>query len=386
MFRNMPFILFIIILLAICVEPLLPLLIKEILYSISLTIKSIIILFLPIIIFCLLFKAMIILNNQATKFLSIILVLVCVSNYISTFLSHFVGEWVYKLDLSMITPKATLSLNHLWSLNIPALIANDTAMLGGIIIGIIASKLFKDISLKVAGKIDIFTNYFFKTLIYVIPLFVAGFIIKLQHESLMMIIFKDYSIILLIIAIAQFSYISLLYFIFNNCKISNFLISIKNMLPACISGFSTMSSAASMPLTIIGVGNNAKNKSLANSIVPTTVNIHLIGDCFAIPILAYAVLKSFDIAEPNLLNFLIFSFYFVLAKFSVAAVPGGGILVMLPILQEYLGFNGDMMSLITALYILFDPVITSANVLGNGVFAKMAEKCMGLFDKKNVLE
>lgn len=62
--------------------------------------------------------------------------------------------------------------------------------------------------------------------------------------------------------------------------------------------------------------------------------------------------------------------YFVLAKFSVAAVPGGGILVMLPILEAYLGLNGEMLSLITALYLLFDPVITCANILGNGAFAQ----------------
>lgn len=146
------------------------------------------------------------------------------------------------------------------------------------------------------------------------------------------------------------------------------------MLPAAISGFSTMSSAASMPLTIIGVENNAKNKDVALSVVPATVNIHLVGDCFAIPIFAYAVLKSFGMAEPSLFNYLIFTFYFVLAKFSVAAIPGGGIIVMLPILEGYLGFNGEMMSLITALYILFDPVITCANVFGNGAFAKMIDR------------
>jgi Na+/H+-dicarboxylate symporter len=125
-----------------------------------------------------------------------------------------------------------------------------------------------------------------------------------------------------------------------------------------------------MPLTIMGAENNAQNKDLARSVIPATVNIHLVGDCFAIPIFAYAVLKSFGMDEPSLLNYLIFSFYFVMAKFSVAAIPGGGIIVMLPILESYLGFSGEMMSLITALYILFDPVITSANVLGNGAFAK----------------
>lgn len=50
---------------------------------------------------------------------------------------------------------------------------------------------------------------------------------------------------------------------------------------------------------------------------------------------------------------------------------------MLPILEKYLGFNVEMMSLITALYILFDPVITAANVLGNGCFAKMIDNLLG---------
>ena len=134
-----------------------------------------------------------------------------------------------------------------------------------------------------------------------------------------------------------------------------------------------MSSAASMPLTIIGTEKNAKNKDLVHTVVPATVNIHLIGDCIAIPCFAFAILKNFDIAQPDVATYFMFSIYFVIAKFSVAAIPGGGIIVMLPILEQYLGFNSNMLSLITALYILFDPIITSANVLGNGAFAKIID-------------
>ena len=47
---------------------------------------------------------------------------------------------------------------------------------------------------------------------------------------------------------------------------------------------------------------------------------------------------------------------------------------MLPILHSYLGFNTEMMSLITALYILFDPMITCVNILGNGAFAKIIDQ------------
>jgi hypothetical protein len=49
-----------------------------------------------------------------------------------------------------------------------------------------------------------------------------------------------------------------------------------------------------------------------------------VGDCFAIPIFAFAVLKNFGHFEPAFMDYFIFAVYFMLAKFSVAAVPGGG--------------------------------------------------------------
>jgi len=189
------------------------------------------------------------------------------------------------------------------------------------------------------------------------------------HDGVMLVIVRDYAVIFGIVACSAFLYIALLYFAASHFQPKVFARSVRNMMPATIAGFGTCSSAAAMPLTILGTEKNSKDPDIARSIIPATVNIHLIGDCFAIPIFAFAVMKSFGFPEPTLVNYLIFALYFVLAKFSVAAVPGGGILVMLPILQTYLGFTAEMLTLITALYILFDPVITTANVLGNGAFA-----------------
>ena len=90
----------------------------------------------------------------------------------------------------------------------------------------------------------------------------------------------------------------------------------------------------------------------------------------------------FKLKETLLLNYFMFVVYFVIAKFSVAGIPGGGIIVMLPILESYLGFNSEMMSLITALYILFDPINTCINVLGNGAFAKMIDNIIFYWSRK----
>jgi Na+/H+-dicarboxylate symporter len=366
--------------------PIVPIDLKSGLYSISLSIMEIIVLILPFIIFGLLFKAAVELASHATKAIGVILAFVCCSNFLSTFLSHYVGIWIYNFDLSMALPDESEGLAPLWLFAAPKLITNDKAMFAGIILGIIAPRIGPKKAAKIALELEKLISKLLSNLLYLIPLFVAGFVIKLQHDGVMGIIVKDYTAVFAFIAIAQFIYLIAIYFLLNNFNLSKLALSIKNMLPAAISGFTTMSSAASMPLTIIGAERNAHNKDIVRSVIPATVNIHLVGDCFAIPIFAYAVLKSFGMPEPSLIKYVIFTFFFVLAKFSVAAIPGGGIIVMLPILERYLGFNAEMMSLITALYVLFDPVITCVNVLGNGAFAKVIDKYTRTIDNEKACQ
>jgi len=382
----MPFILLLIAAFIVLLDKFIPISVYQYLYAISLAIKSLIICLLPFIIFGLLFRAAINLAHNATRIISLILICVCCSSFLALFVSHFVGEMVYKFDLSIFLPKNTNGLEAAWIFEFPKFVSNDKAMFAGIILGIVTnwSKLAKinKIFVQISIKLERFIFKIFKFFIYLIPLFVAGFIAKLQHDGVVVMLIKDYTLIFITIVLAQFSYLLLAYFFINKFKAKQLLISLKNMLPAAISGFSTMSSAASMPLTIVGAENNAKLKDLVRSVIPATVNIHLVGDCFTTPILAYAVLKNYSMAEPSLLAYVIFAFYFVVAKFSVAAIPGGGIIVMLPILESYLGFNSEMMSLITALYILFDPVNTCVNILGNGAFAKMIDNLMYYLSKK----
>ena len=170
------------------------------------------------------------------------------------------------------------------------------------------------------------------------------------------------------------SYLVLMYGFASNFHLKKWVASIRNMLPAALAGFSSMSSAAAMPLTILASEQNCNNKNLARGVVPITTNIHLVGDCFGIPIMALAIILSFGGTLPSFADYMIFASFFVMAKFAVAAVPGGGILVMLPVLEQHLGFSGEMLSLITMLYMMFDPVLTGSNVMGNGGFAMVISR------------
>lgn len=369
MFRKMPFILLAMMILVGGFGQWIPPLFQSILYGMSLSIKSLIIFVLPFVVFGLLFKTTIHFANKASKMILLILVGICCSNFISTLLSYSVGTLAYQFDLSMAFPNETVALLPAWDFSLPKWIGNSQAMFSGIILGMILGWTKPGLAKVISSQLEKMINWILKGILFLIPIFIMGFVIKMHHDQVMSYIFRNYALIFVLIASAVFAYIAFIYLIVNQCQVKTCIHSLKNMLPAAIAGFGSMSSAAAMPLTILGTEKNSNNPDLARSIIPATVNIHLMGDCFAIPIFAFAVMKGFGVAEPAFVNYLIFAAFFVLAKFSVAAVPGGGILVMLPILENYLGFNAEMLSLMTALYILFDPVITCANILGNGGFA-----------------
>ena len=286
------------------------------------------------------------------------------------------------MKISLNMPEYAQELKPLWNLQLPSLISNTHALIFGLIAGV-ASTFIKSPWVESVKKYsEAIVSSILKFFMAIIPIFVCGFIIKLAHDGILYTIAKEYALIFFIVALSQMAYVAILFFMINRFDVKNTIISIKNMLPAALVGFGAMSSAAAMPLTLIGAEKNARRPDVAKSCIPATVNIHLIGDCLAIPIFAFAVLKNFSIPEPSIVQYALFTVFFVLAKFSVAAIPGGGIIVMLPILESYLGFTPQMLSLITALYILFDPVITTANVLGNGAFSQLIDRTCSLKEKR----
>ncbi len=353
-------------------------------YAISLTLKGILLMLLPFIIFVFLMHSMCQLRSGAIGFVILAFVMVVCSNFISTSLSGMLGEWGLNHIQQVAFVKANIvEIQAQWVFEFPKFLSNEIALFLGLFLGIVISFLQNQKLLRavdVGHKIVI--GFFQKYFIPLIPLFVLGFLMKMSHDGILELIIRDYLPILLMICCFVLTYIILLYGIVAKFNLRVWFRSIKNMFPAMITGFSAMSSASALPLIIEGVRQNTKHH-YGSSVAPITVNIHLIGDCFALPIFAFGIMISFGMPLPPIEQYLLFTVFFVLAKFAVAAVPGGGVFVMLPILEKYLGFNGEMLSLITALYILFDPIVTACNVLGNGAFAMHFSKIYQLLCRLN---
>jgi Na+/H+-dicarboxylate symporter len=331
----------------------------------------------------LLFKTISQFAKNATKLFLILVSAVCLSNFFATSVSYLIGEAIYSLNITLELTQFHGHLAPAWNWQVPKLCPNDLAMGAALILSVVCGIWRPDLAKTISGFFDHIVRRFIRVLLWLVPFFLIGFVLKMLHERTLQNLFVKYFYVLLIVICAQVLYIGLLLLVANRMQWRKAFGQIRNIFPAALAGFGSMSSAAAMPLTIVAAEKNTELPGFARFVIPLTVNIHLLGDCLAIPILAFAIMKHFGFCDPSIMDYMLFAFYFVIAKFSVAAVPGGGILVMLPILEAYLGFTTEMGALITALYILFDPIITCANVCGNSAFAVMLQRLLG---RKKYLE
>jgi len=365
--------------------PFMPESLQSFFYAISLTLKGFLLFVLPAIIFSCLFSCLLTFRGgKALGFMLVLFVVVCLSNYLATLIAYSVASLGLVELNPLITPASSLKeLQPLWEVAFPKWVSNEVALYLGFGLGSLFSFFpsARAYQFSVQAK-RIVTLFLEKTFIPVLPFFALGFILKMQYDGVLSKVIGSYLPILFIILVTYMVYLALIFAVVASFNFKRWLEYIKNVLPAALMGLSTMSSLATMPVTLKAAEKNTGDLDISRSTIPATVNIHLIGVSIAIPFMALAILSSFGYEFPKFTFFSRFAFDFVLAQFSIAAVPGGGIYVMLPLLEEHFAFSAEMSGLITALYILFDPFVTVANVLGNSGLVIMISKIFGKSSQK----
>lgn len=350
-------------------------------YTLSCLLKDYLMFILPVVIMSYIAAAILNLESKAPLLLLGILFLVCLSNFLAVQSAYYVGLFTLPLltsgksvDLAQVSQVIT----PLFDFPLPEIITPSTAMLTGMFYGLTFGMWPQEKAKQLAFKMrDIVTFLLQKTFIPFLPIYVFGFVLKMHAEGTLSILFENCGQIILLMCTFIFVYIFLMYALVYRLRPTAIFDSIKNMMPAAITGFTTMSSAATMPVTLSGTEKNIpQNKQFAQLIIPTSVNIHMLGDSLGIPLLALAVLQLSGVPLPNVETYMIFTGYCCLAKFSSAGIPGGSVFILLPILQTYLGLTPEMAGLVATLYILQDSIFTSSNVLGNGAFALLCYRTL----------
>lgn len=366
------------------------------LFTASSIIKDILMFVLPLIIFTYLFDALLGLDKRAPLLLALILGSIFISNIVGVLISGGIGCVVLPLlgdggsmasnmaagaDMGTSLPMDQVhAILPYFDLHLPTLLSPDRAMFIAIIAGLCLNffKIEKAHTLA-KGLHKLITWFLQKTFVSVLPIYVTGFVLKLQYEGALSSLIQGYFQVFILSLSLILSYILLMYYVGSGLRLSKMMEALKNMLPAGLTGFSTMSSAAAMPVTLEACEKNLKDPRLADILIPTTANTHLMGDVLAIPFTGLALLWLKVGIMPDLSQYVFFAVMFAIAKFSCAGVPGGGVLVILPVLHQYLGMDQELITLMTTLYILQDSIFTASNVMGNGAFAMIVERIYRAF-------
>ncbi len=352
-------------------------------FTISLIIKDTLVFCMPLIVFAFIVACLAAFQKKAPLLITLILGFVVASNFFFIQMGYVVGEVALPL-LGYTTDTARQHMNQLTPLRpffafpFPKLMNTDTALLLGSLVGIYGAfwgnETLTSWSHALKNKVQWALT---KVFIPVVPLYVIGFLFKIHHDESLSDLFANYGPIFLLVTALQVLSIFAFFFTANGGNMQKLKASFKNVLPSGLVGLSTMSSVATLPLTLLAAEKNTNNKAVAEVVIPATTNIHHVGNSVEVPILMAAVYAMNGIDPMGYSTYLLFSFYYVIAKFGAASVPGGEAFILIPILEHHFGFSDAMSGLLMTLYIFSDPFSTATNVMCNGALAMLMDKFCG---------
>ncbi len=363
----------------------LPVVVAEFLYSISCSLKDILMLLLPLVIMAYMWTAVKSFGSKGPILILMTCCLIILANSISLLSAYGIGSLILPHMISStiehVEQNSVDSIRQMWSLKAMNPFPTLQPLYGtlmGTVLGLLtvqwakvtkqfntSSNILDNLSIKLRSFADAFLMKFF---VPTLPFYILGFIIKLKLDGQLNSLLQGYAQILALIYVVIAVYLFFWYSVGSGFNMSNTMTYMKNMVSPALTGFTTMSSTAAMPLTLEAMKQNTKDDNFSNFFVPSTVNAHLAGDGICITLSCMALLLMTGKSLPSFSMFMAFLINYCLVKFSAAGVPGGGVLVILPVAKEYLGLDDSLTSILQTIYMLQDPFITPSNILGNGAF------------------
>jgi Na+/H+-dicarboxylate symporter len=346
-------------------------------YTISLLLKDLLLLIMPLTVCFFIGNTVATFEKKAPLFILTLVLFETFSNFSGVWYANFAAQATAEHLPALAQSTIDTTFAPLWRLHDfkPIWWSADKGAMAGLLLGSIAA--FQPITrlpaLLANGKkitewilIRVFARF--------IPLFILGFAANMFQTNILGQVVTHYGMVVLWLTLFLAGYLIFLFALSAGGSPAKILRHIANLLPAGGLALTSGCSLSTMPWTIEGTRKNMKNPELATAIIPATTNIQQIGDCIANAFLCFLIYRHFYGINPDAATWLHFSVLFVIARFATAAVLGGAIFVMLPIYESALNFTPEMIAIILALNVVLDPIITSSNVMANGALCRVFER------------
>lgn len=272
---------------------------------------------------------------------------------------------------SKLAPFVTLQISPLFGVT-SALVA---AFVFGIGISALQARALKEVSDQARDVIDLLLA---KVIIPLLPVYIAGVFTEMALEGTVFNTLKTFGVVLLLAVLMHWIWLTTLYTLTGLAMGRSPLTLIKNMLPAYFTALGTMSSAATIPVSLRATKANGVREGIANFTVPLTANIHLSGSTITITTCAVAVMYLTEqLAIPSLAEIMPFIIMLGVVMIAAPGAPGGAVMSAIGLLGTMLGFGEGAIALMIALYMAQDSFGTACNVTGDGVIALWVDKFAG---------
>uniref|UniRef100_UPI00404AB521 dicarboxylate/amino acid:cation symporter n=1 Tax=Cephaloticoccus sp. TaxID=1985742 RepID=UPI00404AB521 len=306
-------------------------------------------------------------------------------SYGSTLLAGILAFLVASVVLPMLAPVAA-EVGH-ESMAHTAFIKLEVPPLFGVISGLVAAFIFgigisatRSEGLKniFAQGCTIIEGLLSKVIIPLLPLYIAGVFAAMAADGSVFTTLQAFGKVLVLVVIMHWVWLSALFIVTGILNGRSPIELIRAMMPAYFTALGTMSSAATIPVTLRSVKAAKVREPIANFVVPLCANIHLSGSTITLVTCTSAVmLMTSGVGIPSLGAMLPFIMMLGIIMIAAPGAPGGAVMSAIGLLTSMLGFNESQVALMIALYLAQDSFGTATNVTGDGVIAIWMDRFFG---------
>lgn len=268
--------------------------------------------------------------------------------------------------------------------DIPPIIDILPALVLAFAVGIVMNIIKADLMIKFFDQGKDITEFIIeKVIIRILPFYIAGVFADMAATGTVFDTLLVFGVVLIVAIVLHWVWLTVQYTIAGSLLKQNPFKMLKNMLPAYFTALGTMSSAATIPVTLARTKENGIRARIADFVVPLGATIHLSGSTITIvscSIAVMTILPGYDM--PGLWEMLGVILLLGVVMIAAPGVPGGAIMAASGVLMSNLGFNDAAVAFMIALYVAQDSFGTATNVTGDGAVAAMIDAYEQKLNKK----
>ncbi|MCD8315908.1 MAG: dicarboxylate/amino acid:cation symporter [Eggerthellaceae bacterium] len=366
---SLPFILFVSVVVGLIAGLLVNEPIMEVVETISEILRQIIVFCVPLIIIGFIAPSIARLGSSASRILGIAVLIAYCSSLGAALMSACAGYAIIpNLSISTDTEGLRELPEIIFSLEIPQIMSVMSALVLALMIGIacVWAKAEKFTALLEEFQRMVLTIVT-KIIIPLLPPFIATTFCGLAYEGLITKQLPVFVVVILIVIAGQFIWLAVLYAVPGLYSKKNPLEVIKYYGPAYLTAIGTMSSAATLGVSLDCAGRaKPLRRDMITFGIPLFANIHLCGSVLTEVFFCMVVSQVLYGTLPDVGTMILFCFLLGIFAIGAPGVPGGTVMASLGLVTSLLGFDGAGTALVLAVFALQDSFGTACNITGDG--------------------